>query len=152
MQFILRSCCTPYRKGPAVSEQVMDGVAVTVLTVFDMPPVPAEVPEHVRLVDCHFLVIGVDLECAELARTEFLHLLAAFPPRARLSEGPSFITVAPEIGGQEAAFAMFALGEALGLWKVMTPARLGVPDGPLADQMAGSGCVMMTGLPARAAA
>jgi hypothetical protein len=42
------------------------------------------------------------------------------------------------------AMRLFALGQALGMWKVITPEGLGI-EGEDADRMAGSGFVMMTG-------
>ena len=50
---------------------------------------------------------------------------------------------APVIGTLLIA-ATFALGQALGMWKVITPKRLGF-TGAEADRLAGNGLVMMTG-------
>ena len=97
-----------------------------------------------ELVDVHFMQIAVNKEEAEKHREEFEILLSEYPEPDRLAGGPSYLEVGAFIGSQEAAFRMFALGQALGLWTVMTPAKLGI-TGPMADQMAGSGMVMISG-------
>lgn len=60
---------------------------------------------------------------------------------ARAAQGPSYIEWGAWIGSQDLALRMFACGEVAGLWKVITPKRLGV-EGAMAEQMAGGGYVM----------
>lgn len=111
---------------------------------FDMMPHIDEAAPSLVKVDCHFIQICVDKDKAERLRSDLLALLAEYPKPERLAEGPSYIEVGAAIGDQGAAFQLFAVGEVLDLWKVITPARLGI-TGPMADQMAGSGFVMMSG-------
>lgn len=98
-------------------------------------------------VDCHFIVVGVDKEMAEKRREELLAVLREYPQPERLAGGPSYMEVGAVIGDQAKAFQLFALGKVLGLWDVITPAKMGI-TGAAADQMAGQGMVMITGLKA----
>ncbi len=98
----------------------------------------------IEKVDCEFVVIGVDKAKAEERRGELMEILNSYPQPERLAGGPSYIEVGAEIGDQVAAFQLFALGKALGLWSVITPATMGI-TGPEARQMAGSGFVMIGG-------
>ena len=66
------------------------------------------------------------------------------PRSARPAGGPSCIQVGAQIDSQDAALRLYALGEVLGLWEVVTPGRRLV-TGPEALQMARNGFVMMTG-------
>lgn len=119
-----------------------------VLEVYAMPPV-VEAPVADKIIDCHFLKIAVDAGKAEGIRDELVSILDAWPSD-ELAGGPSYITVGATIGDQGAAFQLFALGEVLGLWSVLTPKTFGA-TGEMADQLAGSGFIMMSGYrPARA--
>ena len=114
-----------------------------VLEIYMMPPVSAA-PDTLERVDVEFMVIGVDKARAEIRRAELTALLNAYPEPDQLAGGPSYIAVGATIGDQGAAFQLFALGKALGLWDVITPAKLGF-SGAEARQMAGMGWVMITG-------
>ena len=96
------------------------------------------------IVDCHFVVIGVDKVKAEARRGELVDLLAGYSPPGRLAVGPSYIEVGGVLGDQGEAFRLFAVGEALGMWKVITPKTMGF-EGRAAEQLAGQGFVMMSG-------
>lgn len=117
--------------------------------IYAMPHVTAA-PDSIEKVDCHFIVIGVDKQKAEAHRAELLDLLKSWPTEAwgapvpKLEEGPSYIHVGGVIDSQEAAFQLFALGQVLGLWRVVTPATLGI-TGNDANIMAGMGMVMISG-------
>lgn len=97
-----------------------------------------------KIFDCHFLKIGVDPKALEKHKSEFIALMDDFPEPQVLQSGPSYIHVGAILGDQGAAFQMFAFGEAAGLWEIITPAKLGI-SGPQANQMAGTGFVMITG-------
>lgn len=113
-----------------------------VLEVYAMPPVSAA--PDLEKVDCEFIVVGVDKAKAEARRDDFVDLLRRYPQPDRLAAGPSYIEVGGVIGDQGAAFCLFALGQVLGLWKVITPAQFGL-TGEEARRAAGSGFVMITG-------
>lgn len=111
---------------------------------------PEHLPDHVVVVDVHFMKIGVDLNRARARRDELVALLNDYPieawgsPLHRLEEGPSYIEVGGAVDDQQRALVLFAIGEALGLWRVITPERMGI-TGPTADSMAGSGMVTIDG-------
>jgi hypothetical protein len=88
------------------------------------------------LVDCHFFVVCVDKRLSEAYRALFLEFLDAYPKPERLNSGPSYIEVASVLGSEETALQFFALGQALGLWQVITPVTMGVAPGPVADRLA----------------
>jgi hypothetical protein len=121
----------------------LDDLPGGILEVYAMPH-ESEAPDNLVKVDCHFITIGVDRKKAEQHRDELVRILADYPNPEELAGGPSYIAVGGAIGDQGAAFQLFALGEALGLWKVITPKRLGI-EGPEAQAMAGMGFVMMSG-------
>ncbi len=140
---ILKETTTPLRKGPEAVGSVAGGVQV--VEIFDMTKEGEAEERFDRMVDCHFLTVGVDSTKAESYKAELLELLREYPEPERLAGGPSYIEVGAVLGDQQAAFLLFALGEALDLWHVITPAKLGM-EGAIADRAAGGGMVMMSGL------
>lgn len=148
---ILNETTCQLRKGE-VLERSPDLVAVLqagadelpggVAEVYAMPP--ASEAQDVEKVDVEFMVIGVDKAKAVACRAELIELLREYPNPERLAGGPSYIEVGAAIGDQGAAFQLFALGQALGLWRVMTPATLGFV-GEEARFMAGQGFVLISG-------
>ena len=138
---ILSETTNQYRKGPEVTKEITENLEVT--HVFAMPPVD-EAPETDVMVDVHFMQIAVNKEKAEKVRDELNEILDTYPDSDRLAGGPSYIEVGGVLGSQTGAFQLFALGEALGLWDVITPAKLGI-EGEMADQLAGGGMVMISG-------
>jgi hypothetical protein len=134
---IISLCCEQHRKGPAVTEEELDDLQVT--TVMAMPHVD-DLPPEFLCVDVHFFVVAVSNEANDY-RSELIELLE---PWERLKSGPSYIEVGAELGDQGAALCLFGLGEALGFWHVVTPAKLGI-TGEKADQLAGRGFVMCSG-------
>lgn len=122
-----------YRKG----EQVVQREGVT--EVFDYPHVSeAKKDTH----DLHF--IEVEVHDAEGREEEFVRLMDAYPEPERLWAGPSYIETGAVLGDQETALRLYALGEALGYWKIITPGLLGM-TGKHADELAGRGMVMHSG-------
>ena len=138
---ILRETTVQMRKGAAVEERQIGNLHIT--EIYAMPH-EAESGDGIVKVDCHFIAVGVDKAKAEKCRDELIGILTTYPVPDRLAGGPSYIEVGGEIGDQGAAFQLFALGEVLGLWKVITPERLGI-SGSQAQQMAGMGFVMISG-------
>lgn len=138
---IVRATTQEYRKGPAVSEQDVGGLVA--VHVYDMPPAN-EAPIGAAVIDVHFLQIAVDPEGAGLARPELIGILNDYDGPNPLSKGPSYIEVGGVVGDQGLALRLFALGEVCGFWKVITPATFGI-DGPMADQYAGAGFVLLSG-------
>jgi hypothetical protein len=148
---LLGECSQQLRKGDIVhgtpelvdaierGDQHLPGGVVSI----DMMPHVEAAPDLAKI-DCHFLWVGVDKAKAERWRADLVALLADYPEPERLAVGPSYIEVGAVIGDQGAAFQLFAIGEVLGLWTVITPERLGI-TGPTADDMAGRGYVMMSG-------
>jgi hypothetical protein len=112
-----------------------------VAEIYMMPPV-TEAPDNLELVDCEFLKIGVDKAKAEPLKNELIALLKSYDGPHPLTDGPSYIEVGAVIGDQSAAFSLFALGKALGIWGIITPQSMGF-TGDEARQMAGSGFIMI---------
>ena len=133
---ILDECSVQLRKG----EEIIQHGNVT--EIFAMPH-ESEV-NNLEKIDCHFIVVGVEKATTEKYRQELIDILNEYPNMERLKGGPSYIEVGAEIGDQGMAFKLFAAGQVLGFWQVMTPARMGI-TGPMADQMAGQGFVLITG-------
>jgi len=121
----------------------LDEQAGGVVTIDNMPHV-SEAKQSLEKVDMEFLVVGVDKAHAEQRKSELIEIIKSYPHPDRLAGGPSYIEVGAEIGDQGAAFQLFALGHVLGLWKVITPATMGI-HGDDALKMAGSGFIMITG-------
>lgn len=127
-----------YRKGDAVTTSETAGVEVT--EVFAMPHVD-QAPDDVELVDLHFLQVGVNRVQAEAVRETIEQWC---DEHQRMTEGPSYIEVGGMLDDQGYALRLFAVGQVLGLWKVVTPKQLGL-TGDAAHQAAGVGYVMTTG-------
>lgn len=124
----------------------------TVVEVFAMSAEDELNQEHLKdfiLVDCHFFKIGVEKDKAENYAEELHTILSKYPQSERLAAGPSYIEVGGILGSQELALRLFALGEVLGFWKVITPAGLGL-KGEYANHLAGMGMVMITGYKGKA--
>lgn len=113
------------------------------VVTIDAMPHESEAGE-LKPIDCFFLTVGVDMAKAEARRAEFIDLLDNYPNAEELARGPSYIAVGAAIGDQGAAFQLFALGAALGLWSIITPGAFGL-TGEEAQCAAGSGFIMITG-------
>lgn len=111
--------------------------------IFMMPHV-SEADPALKMIDVHFMAIGVDEIRAATIKGELINLLNAYPDAYRMSQGISYIEVGAELGDQADALRLFALGEALELWKVITPAFMKI-TGPAAEDMARNGFVMFSG-------
>lgn len=138
---ILEETTQEFRKGEEVVERDVGQVHVT--DIFAMPH-ESGTPADLQLVDLHFITVGVDQTKAEARREDLVRLLNGYPQPERLAGGPSYIEVGGVLGDQGTALRLFALGEVLGLWQVITPSKLGV-TGPEGNQLAGMGLVMISG-------
>lgn len=134
---IVAACTVPLRKGDAV---VKHG---NVTEIFAMPSV--DEAQNLKQIDCHFIATGVDLEAAREHKEELVRLLKLLPDQEAVRGEASYITVGAMLSSQELALQLFGLGEALELWEVITPEKLGI-TGEAARQMAGMGFVAKTGL------
>jgi hypothetical protein len=153
---ILNDTTMQLRKGDVVhGDKPLVDALKTAKTPEDFEKLPGGVvtidamPHHkdaagVEKIDLQFLVIGVDKAKAERHRAELVSILKTYPNPERLAGGPSYIEVGAELGDQGAAFQLFALGQALRLWDVITPATMGF-DGEEAAEMAGQGFIMISG-------
>jgi len=92
------------------------------------------------LITMHRIALYVRPEAAQ-CRAELRALLAFEELFAR--GGADYITVGALLGSQGTAFCLFALGAALDLWDVITPALLGLA-GETADQLAGQGFILVS--------
>ena len=138
---ILRETTIQLRKGEEIEERQIGNLHVT--EVYAMPH-EEEADNGLVKVDCQFIVVGVDKTKAEKSRDELIAILKTYPDPDRLAGGPSYIEVGGEIDDQGAALQLFALGQVLGLWRIITPKTLGI-IGVQAEQMAGMGFVMISG-------
>ncbi len=137
---ILSETTVQLRKGEEVVEHQEGNLKVT--EVYAMPH--ESEANGLQKVDCILLTIGVNKDKAEEYREEFISILREYPEPERLAGGPSYIEVGGVIGDQGAAFQLFALGEVLGLWTVMTGKSLGLNDDQTRE-LAGLGMVMISG-------
>jgi hypothetical protein len=146
---ILDETTTQYRKGEqvVVSKIGEAGRRIEVVELYNMAHVDqAPVDAGVDLVDVEFLTIAVDKAAAERNRAELLAILREWPEPARLAGGPSYMEVGGVVGDQGAAFQLFALGQTLGLWKVMTPKDFGY-EGDEVQRVAGMGYIFIATKP-----
>lgn len=139
---ILEYVTTVFRKGASVEQRQVGDMRVT--EVYGYPHVYDGEIEGVEKIDCHFIIVGVDKAKAEAVRGQVVFLLNHYPEPDRLKGGPSYIEVGGALGSQEHAFRLFALGQVLGLWSVITPALLHI-EGPEADALAGGGMILIDG-------
>jgi hypothetical protein len=95
-------------------------------------------------IDVHFFKVPIDEAAAGSLREELIQLLSS---NSRMKDGPSYIELGGDLGDQGMALMLLALGKALNLWEIITPATLGI-SGPKADEIAGSGFVMCSGMQA----
>lgn len=103
-----------------------------------------DVPEGKQLVDVVFFKVLVNKEPAEHHRQHLTDFLDTLPSDV-MKGGPSYIHLGGLIGDQGMALQTMGLGEALGLWKVITPRTLGFSGDEEVKELAGRGLVMISG-------
>ena len=139
---ILDETTAEFRLGAdVVKEKKEEGYKV--INIYTMPHV-SQANKKLEQVNCHFIVVGVDKEKAEQYREELIDILKTYPQPERLAGGPSYIEIGAEIGSQDGAFRLFAVGQVLKFWDVIIPESLGF-TGAEADSLAGRGYVMISG-------
>jgi hypothetical protein len=132
---ILEETCGGFRKGEQIEGNHFYGFP-HVSTVEDRG--------DTVLVDCHFIKVGVLKQKAEEVKAELIEILNQYPYLERLKNGISYIELGAVLGSQDRAFELLALGEVTHLWRVVTPATMGV-TGETADNMAGMGFILESG-------
>jgi hypothetical protein len=136
---LIASCASMMRKGEEIV--AADG-PVRVVHVYALPH-ESSAGAGVEKVDVHFVIVAVDRKKAEDIRSELIEAIDR-GDAGDLSQGPSYIAVGADLDGQSLALKLFAVGQVLGLWTIMTPADFGI-TGEEADRMAGAGFVMISG-------
>ena len=69
-----------------------------------------------------------------------------YPEMDRLRMGPSYIEIGAALGSQQVALLLLGLGELVGLWEVISPKTFGITDPQKAQELAGWGFVMCSGV------
>jgi len=132
---IIKDATEPLRKGEVVVEEG------NVTSLYFMRHVSESSDE---IVDLHFIAVGVNRVEADRRRDEFREEMQNYVrAHPRFLQGTSYIEVGGEIGDQELAFRLFALGKVLGFWDLIGPATFGLA-GAEADELAGRGSIMTT--------
>ena len=138
---IINETTQEFRVGPTVTHR--RGKEISVTEVYAMPHESEAGPE-LEMHDTHFIKVGVNKGRAQELRRELVSVLEEYPQADRLAQGPSYIEVGGVLGSQDHALRLFALGESLGLWEVITPQKMGI-TGADANDLAGRGFVMISG-------
>ena len=107
-------------------------------------PHESETGSELEMHDIHFIKVGVKKDEAQKLREELVRVLEEYPQPDRLAQGPSYIEVGGVVGSQDSALRLFALGESLGFWFVLTPETIGY-TGAQANYLADKGFVMISG-------
>jgi len=141
LQEIIMATTQEFRKGKEITTKNRGGVKV--INIYAMPH-QSEAPNGLEMVDCHFIMVGVDKTKAQTLKEALKQVLAKYPQPDRLASGPSYIEVGAEIGSQDLALMLFALGKVLGFWEIITPETFGC-KGEEGNKMAGRGFVMISG-------
>lgn len=106
-----------------------------------MMPHESEARPGLVMVDCHFIKVGIDKDLAEIEREHFVAWLDENMPKDR---EVGYMELGGIVGSQDMALEIMALGEALGLWKILTPEVMHMPK-EMWDPMAGMGMVTVSG-------
>lgn len=141
---MVSQCTTPLRKGEVLEEKDMGPLKVISINDFPSQEEIGDTENTHKLVDLHFIDVLVHEKRAEQCREDFIYQLNNFPDKHMLAGGPSYIALGGVLGDQTLALQFLAMGDALGLWKAVTPKTIGI-EGPMADELAGRGYVMCTG-------
>lgn len=139
---VLSETTEVFRKGPTVTEHQIG--TVTVMEVFDMPH-EDEAADDLIKIDVVFMVVGVDKVMALRHKEKIVDFLDNFTWSNPLAVGPSYIAVGGDLGSQDAALRLFALGQVLDLWKIVSAKTLGITDEAEIRRLAGSGFLMISG-------
>jgi len=138
---LLQEVTQIYRKGEiVVNKKIKNGEDGEVTEIFGYKHTEnSSNVNSYQKVDMIFVDIVVDKTKAEEKKSELETILKDYPEPSRLQQGPSYIEIAPNIGlEQESALRLMAVGEVLGMWKVLSAKNLGLDD-EKALEMAGYG-------------
>jgi hypothetical protein len=141
VNFILGQCVQTFRKQADVTRWNTAGGFMGVIEI-NTDPHESECPANLTRVDVHFFIAGIDKDRALECRPALIQAL--MEDADLLKRGPSYITIGAHLGDQQAALMLMALGEVMGLWRVITPAFLALPEDQR-DRAAGAGYVMTSG-------
>lgn len=83
---------------------------------------------EVEDVDCGLAIVRVFRMVSEKHRDEIVAILNMYPEREMFLRGVSYRDLVEMIGDGEMALRLFALGQALELWEISTPEKLGVKN------------------------
>ena len=133
---IIKESTVSLRKGPMITEKNDENVRVT--EIWAMPHESDPTFEKYPKIDVGLFTVAIFPEKAEKNKAKLIEIMRAYPDQYRLSKGPSYIEVGAEIGSQEAAFKLAALGSHLGLCNIMSPLNMGF-DKDVANEMIGGG-------------
>jgi hypothetical protein len=125
---ILNKTTQVYRKGDLISEKKLDNV--NIVEIYNYPALNKNFDTKLyEKVDMIFVDVLVDKIQAEKYKTNLENVLKNYSEPKRLSQGPSYIELAPNLGlEQEGGLRVMALGKVLGLWNIMSGKTLGMDD------------------------
>lgn len=124
----------------------MNGILMRTTDVFK-PGELEVVPDNYRILDFDLeSLFGVDTSEADGVRDEFLEILASYPKHEKLEKGQSYTEFSRDFPLDcEMCLRAFALGEVLGVWRVVTPSRTGCIDRSAAHARAMNGFINVEG-------
>ena len=129
---IVEEYTIPLRKGSVVVEHNLESIHVI---NFYNYPTPEEYPDLPK-VDMHFFLVGIKPIPIEVK----LALVADIATIPNIAAGLSYIHLGAELGSQEMALRLMALGKHIGLWDIMDPTTIGL-TGDIANKLIGKGFV-----------
>ena len=106
--------------------------------IFTLDSVKTKEITNKPISDVHFFKVAIK---GDPIKEKFIELINEhYPNLESLRAGPSYTVTGAELGSQEIGLLFMGLGELLKVWKIITPATLGLPA-----EFAGRGYVMCSG-------
>lgn len=142
---VINETTKAYRKGESVN--MRDEGGYKVMEIFNYPHT-SEVGKAggMKKIDMVFIDVVVDLKAADRKHAELESLMRNYPNIERLTEGPSYIELANELGiNQDYALRLMALGDALEMWRVIHAKTLFHVSSRQAMEMAKKGFLLIYG-------
>lgn len=131
----------------ALTDSYLLELGVPEVLLKNIPPKEEYVEEpHLELVNCYLLSVAVSKFRAEEIRREFLDALDTGDSPDVLSTGPSYKHLVPLLGDAMSVLQLFAVGQCLQLWQVLTPEDFNI-EPEARDAAALLGMVNITGYP-----
>ena len=141
---IIEESTRVFRKGELVEESHLGNVDIIQVFGYDHTSTSPS-GENFDKVDMVFVDVVVDRARAEKHRSTLAELLRDYPDPARLSGGPSYIELAPNLGmEQEGALRLMAMGKTLGMWDIVSGKSIKADEAKTLE-MAGRGFLMISG-------